>query len=109
MCGICGLVRPLTQQSCPFPLSPESQAAREELPAKSQLESMLAALHHRGPDARGAWTSAMGAWQLMLGHTRLAILDRSELAHQPQRVSRFHQQVTLRSYCERISIGANLA
>jgi asparagine synthase (glutamine-hydrolysing) len=83
MCGICGLVRPLTQQSCPFPLSPESQAAREELPAKSQLESMLAALHHRGPDARGAWTSAMGAWQLMLGHTRLAILDRSELAHQP--------------------------
>jgi asparagine synthase (glutamine-hydrolysing) len=55
MCGIAGLwTRGL--------LGPE---------APDDLDSMLAALHHRGPDGRGRFHDASVA----LGHTRLAIID----------------------------------
>ena len=42
---------------------------------------MLDALAHRGPDDRGMQLVADG--ELVLGHLRLAILDLSELGHQP--------------------------
>lgn len=42
---------------------------------------MLAALAHRGPDDRGSWSSADG--RVLLGHTRLAILDLSPAGHEP--------------------------
>jgi asparagine synthase (glutamine-hydrolysing) len=43
------------------------------------LKSMTKALAHRGPDGEGYWTSG----SIGLGHRRLAILDRSEIARQP--------------------------
>ena len=46
----------------------------------------LARLHHRGPDARGEWTSPDA--RLWLGHTRLAIVDLSERGAQPMRDER---------------------
>lgn len=43
------------------------------------LPRMLAAIAHRGPDGEGAWQSRWdgdrGAWQVVLGHRRLAIVD----------------------------------
>ncbi len=42
---------------------------------------MTAALHHRGPDSHGIWTSDDGS--LALGHARLAIVDLSEQGRQP--------------------------
>lgn len=41
----------------------------------------LGRLHHRGPDDSGLWTDE-GAG-VLLGHTRLAILDLSSASHQP--------------------------
>lgn len=38
-------------------------------------------LMHRGPDARGAWVDAEAG--IALGHTRLALIDRSALGAQP--------------------------
>ncbi len=57
MCGIAGFV------------------ARQVDPAA--LPRMLAAIAHRGPDGEGAWTgdAAGGAWHVVLGHRRLAIID----------------------------------
>ncbi len=40
---------------------------------KAQMQSGLAALHHRGPDGRGVWISGDG--KTGLGHTRLAVID----------------------------------
>ncbi|MAE94442.1 MAG: asparagine synthase (glutamine-hydrolyzing) [Deltaproteobacteria bacterium] len=37
----------------------------------ASLDRMVAALHHRGPDARGTWTRG----PIALGHTRLSIID----------------------------------
>lgn len=62
MCGIGGY------------LGPESKQFRQHLGAK-----MTAELHHRGPDASDV-TLTDG---LMLAHTRLSILDLSELGSQP--------------------------
>ena len=45
------------------------------------VESMTAALNHRGPDSRGVWDSPDGA--LSLCHARLAIVDLSEQGRQP--------------------------
>lgn len=56
------------------------EAARE--PAGS-LEPVLAALHHRGPDARGTFAESRAGWRVRLAHTRLRILDLSERAAQP--------------------------
>ena len=61
MCGIVGIV---------------SAHGKDMAPA-------LQAIHHRGPDGRGAITIDAEKTQIYLGHTRLAILDLSEAGHQP--------------------------
>jgi asparagine synthase (glutamine-hydrolysing) len=66
MCGIAGYFRPT------------GIAAQ---PAPTILESMTAALRHRGPDDAGAWIDAEAG--IALGHRRLSILDLSPLGHQP--------------------------
>jgi asparagine synthase (glutamine-hydrolysing) len=43
------------------------------------IEKALQLMHHRGPDDRGVWVDD----SIMLGHTRLSILDLSPLGHQP--------------------------
>lgn len=47
--------------------------------AKPQLENMLKAMHHRGPDYRGVWIED----GCHLGHNRLSIIDLSPDGHQP--------------------------
>src|SRR5258708_6145569 len=47
------------------------------------VEAGLAALRHRGPDSEGVATEELRGRQIMLGHTRLAILDLSPAGHQP--------------------------
>jgi asparagine synthase (glutamine-hydrolysing) len=58
---------------------------RRGQPAKSELldvgERMTAVLRHRGPDDCGVWVSP--SCPLVLGHTRLAIVDLSPAGHQP--------------------------
>ena len=50
---------------------------------------LLEALHHRGPDARGAWRTALsGGTRLQLLHTRLKVLDLTEAAAQPMMLRR---------------------
>ena len=58
MCGICGFTGPR---------------------ADDALASMVAAMHHRGPDDAGTWTSDSAS----LGMARLAVLDLSPAGHQP--------------------------
>ena len=53
MCGIAGLYSP------------------HRAPASTELEAMMAALHHRGPDGRGMHIDG----PIGLGHTRLSIID----------------------------------
>lgn len=60
MCGISGII------------GPDWQA--------SQLEAMVEAQHHRGPDARGYFVEENVAG---LGHNRLSIIDLSEAGNQP--------------------------
>jgi asparagine synthase (glutamine-hydrolysing) len=43
----------------------------------------LAWLRHRGPDSEGVSTEELRGRQVLLGHTRLAILDLSPAGHQP--------------------------
>jgi asparagine synthase (glutamine-hydrolysing) len=64
MCGIVGLtsVRPLALG-----------------PTCSQVERMVDAIAHRGPDDRGVWCGAHAA----LGHARLSIIDLTAAGHQP--------------------------
>jgi asparagine synthetase B (glutamine-hydrolysing) len=45
-------------------------------------EYVAHAMHHRGPDDRGVWTSTTGA-PVTLVNTRLAIIDLSSLSHMP--------------------------
>ncbi len=49
--------------------------------ADRRLAVLQAALKHRGPDDRGAWSSPSGVARL--AHTRLSILDLSAAGHQP--------------------------
>jgi len=65
MCGICGI------------LSPERLGQDD----KAIVERMKVALHHRGPDGAGTYRSPDGA--VLLGHTRLKIIDLTERAAQP--------------------------
>ena len=44
------------------------------------LEIAVGTLHHRGPDANGAWDNGKGTG---LGHTRLSIIDLTEAGAQP--------------------------
>ena len=39
----------------------------------SSVDAALRTLHHRGPDGQGVWTSPAG--KVVLGHTRLSIID----------------------------------
>jgi len=56
------------------------------LPDQDQgLHSALIALHHRGPDDRGLETFTVANGRLVLGHTRLSIIDLSSGGHQPMR------------------------
>lgn len=48
---------------------------------RPQLERMIAAQHHRGPDANGLYVSPDGV--AGLGHNRLSIIDLSEAGQQP--------------------------
>src|SRR5579859_5861926 len=48
-----------------------------------QLDAMIAAQRHRGPDGEGRWTGRVGDFTLALGQVRLAILDLSEAGKQP--------------------------
>jgi asparagine synthase (glutamine-hydrolysing) len=66
MCGISAIVHP-----------------KGELQVRSILESMSAAMNHRGPDAGGFFTNE----QIGLGHRRLSIIDTEESANQPMRSS----------------------
>jgi len=47
------------------------------------VQAMIGASRHRGPDAEGMTEIAAGAATLLLGHTRLSILDLSEGSRQP--------------------------
>lgn len=47
----------------------------------SQIKNLLDSLNHRGPDDSGIWQDK--TQQVLLGHTRLSILDTSYAGHQP--------------------------
>jgi len=62
MCGICGI-----------------HGIESEKSSREELDNMVKALHHRGPDARGTYADS----SIALGHTRLSIIDLSGSANQP--------------------------
>lgn len=64
MCGICGVV-PFNKQSIEK--------------SKEQVNSMMAKMHHRGPDDNGVFSTEFAAF----GFVRLSILDLSQAGHQP--------------------------
>jgi asparagine synthase (glutamine-hydrolysing) len=51
--------------------------------APVDINALLALLHHRGPDSQGSCTLAVAGRSVVLGHTRLAILDLTPSGHQP--------------------------
>src|SRR5262245_36349727 len=59
MCGVCGCLSPSR--------------------SRERVKSILARLHHRGPDDEGIWSDA----DVALGHRRLSIVDLSSAGHQP--------------------------
>ena len=69
MCGVCGIFR----------------AAGREPVGFADLDTMSAALRHRGPDN----TSTFVAGRIGVAHTRLALLDLSERGNQPFRNDRY--------------------
>ncbi len=64
MCGICGIIS-LEHRNEDF----------------KEVEQMVRALKHRGPDSDGQWTSKNGL--VNLGHTRLSIIDLDKRSGQP--------------------------
>ncbi|KAJ6091736.1 hypothetical protein N7467_003705 [Penicillium canescens] len=58
-----------------------AQSNGERLSSLEQLRKSLDLVQHRGPDARGEWTSNDG--NVYLGHVRLSIVDLSPQANQP--------------------------
>ena len=50
---------------------------------RAAVRHMMAASHHRGPDASGQIELPTAGGNLVLGHTRLSILDLSDSARQP--------------------------
>ena len=50
---------------------------------RAAVRSMMAGSRHRGPDAEGSVEIPLGSGTLILGHTRLSILDLSEGSRQP--------------------------
>jgi asparagine synthase (glutamine-hydrolysing) len=69
MCGIAGWA---TTQ----PPQLDNTATR-----RTEINRILDFQHHRGPDARGIWTSPCG--RAVLGHNRLAIVELSDAGAQP--------------------------
>jgi asparagine synthase (glutamine-hydrolysing) len=71
MCGFCGVV------------GVRSQSGTRD------VERATRALSHRGPDDCGVWSERTrdAAHEVVLGHTRLAIIDLSPLGHQPMQTS----------------------
>ena len=67
MCGIAGF------------LDPKRRSGDNELTALAVR--MASALHHRGPDAQGAWVDESAG--VALGHARLSIIDLSAAGAQP--------------------------
>src|ERR1700690_4027686 len=51
--------------------------------ARAAVRNMVAALEHRGPDASGSVAVPLATGSLVLGHTRLSILDLSDGSRQP--------------------------
>jgi asparagine synthase (glutamine-hydrolysing) len=66
MCGIAGIL-----------------TTNEPSIAGAAMRRMVETSHHRGPDASGIVKISIENKNLFLGHTRLAIIDLSELANQP--------------------------
>ena len=56
--------------------------SKEEI-SDDVVNSSLDILKNRGPDARAASRYKLGDFNVVLGHTRLSILDLSENANQP--------------------------
>jgi asparagine synthase (glutamine-hydrolysing) len=69
MCGVCGVFRGAGHENLGF----------------ADLDTMAAALRHRGPDN----TSKYVAGRVGIAHTRLALLDLSERGNQPFRDDRY--------------------
>ena len=46
---------------------------------KESFEKALCTLSHRGPDAQGIW----GEQEILMGHTRLSIIDLDRRSNQP--------------------------
>lgn len=70
MCGIVGFI---------------DTSSRPHDVNRALIEQMSSALHHRGPDARGAWQSTDG--RVNFGHCRLSIIDLSDAGAQPMRTT----------------------
>ncbi len=70
MCGIAGIIIPHPLQHREF---------RESL--CSNIDTMVEELRHRGPEGKGIWLSEH--LSIALGHSRLSIIDLSEMAAQP--------------------------
>ena len=51
--------------------------------AQDRVSVMADAIAHRGPDARGEYSSGDGARSVRLGHLRLSIIDLTDAANQP--------------------------
>src|ERR1017187_2240689 len=50
---------------------------------RAAVRDMIAASRHRGPDASGCMEILLSTGSLMLGHTRLSIIDLSDGSRQP--------------------------
>src|ERR1700689_4911992 len=55
---------------------------------RAAVRSMIAASHHRGPDGNGSAEVVLAENALVLGHTRLSIIDLTDCARQPM----WHQE-----------------
>lgn len=71
MCGIAGFI--------------DFNGASSEL----ELEGMTHALEHRGPDGFGTFIQGTSTYKIGLGHSRLSILELSELGKQPMTWNEF--------------------
>jgi len=74
MCGIAGLM-----------------SLAGDLPSAAVLQTMGAALHHRGPDGNGHYRSG----DVGIVQTRLAIIDLSPQGAQPMKAGNGEQTATL--------------
>ena len=82
MCGVAGIVSPLSTEAVVTQPSPlPDQGAAERL-CTSGMAGMVEALRHRGPDGYGTWAAAVGEPHIEFGHTWLAILELSDAAKQ---------------------------